>query len=68
MIVGRDLAFEIIDSFLNAEYKQSAENEKIIGKIMAIEEKYRDDEKEQVNNDKFFDEFIEKWDRGEYHD
>ncbi|MDU4446506.1 MAG: galactose-6-phosphate isomerase subunit LacB [Anaerococcus vaginalis] len=68
MIVGRDLAFEIIDSFINAEYKKSDENEKIIAKLMAIEEKYKDDEKSQVANEKFFDEFLEKWDRGEYHD
>ncbi|MDU3136992.1 galactose-6-phosphate isomerase subunit LacB [uncultured Anaerococcus sp.] len=68
MIVGRDLAFEIIDSFINAEYKKTEENEKLIEKLMAIEEKYKDDEKDQVSNDKFFDEFIEKWDRGEYHD
>ncbi|MBS4889934.1 MAG: galactose-6-phosphate isomerase subunit LacB [Anaerococcus sp.] len=68
MIVGRDLAFEIIDSFINAEYKKSDENEKIIEKLMAIEEKYKDDEKSQVANEKFFDEFLEKWDRGEYHD
>lgn len=68
MIVGRDLAFEIIDSFINAEYKKSDENEKIIEKLVAIEEKYKDDEKSQVANEKFFDEFLEKWDRGEYHD
>ena len=68
MIVGRDLAFEIIDSFINAEYKKSDENEKIIAKLMAIEEKYKDDEKSQVANEKFFDEFLEKWDRGEDHD
>ena len=68
MIVGRDLAFEIIDSFINAEYKKTEENEKIIEKLMAIEGKYKEDEKDQVSNDKFFDEFIEKWDRGEYHD
>lgn len=68
MIVGRDLAFEIIDSFINAEYKETEENEKLIEKLMAIEEKYKEDEKDQVSNDKFFDEFIEKWDRGEYHD
>ncbi len=68
MIIGRDLAFEIIDSFINAEYKKTEENEKLIEKLMAIEEKYKEDEKDQVSNDKFFDEFIEKWDRGEYHD
>ena len=68
MIVGRDLAFEIVDRFIAAEYKPTETNKKLIDKLMAIEEKYKDDEKDQVSNDKFFDEFIEKWDRGEYHD
>ena len=68
MIVGRDLAFEIVDSFINTEYEPTAEKDKMIEKLMAIEEKYKDDEKDQVSNEKFFDEFIEKWDRGEYHD
>ena len=68
MIVGRDLAFEIIDSFINTEYEPTEEKDEIIKKLMAIEEKYKDDEKDQVANEEFFDEFIEKWDRGEYHD
>ena len=68
MIVGRDLAFEIVDSFINTEYEPTEEKDKIIEKLMAIEEKYKEDEKDQVSNDKFFDEFIEKWDRGEYRD
>ena len=68
MIVGKDLALEIVDAFLETKYEESPEKDKIIEKIMAIEEKYKDDEKDQVSNEKFFDEFIEKWDRGEYHD
>ena len=68
MIVGRDLAFEIVDSFINTEYEPTEEKDKIIEKLMAIEEKYKEDEKDQASNDQFFDEFIENWDRGEYHD
>ena len=68
MIVGRDLAFEIVDSFLNAEYKESEENKKLIEKLMSIEEEQGEDKQAQFCNDEFFDEFLEKWDRGEYHD
>lgn len=68
MIVGKDLALEIVDSFINAEYKESPENKKLISKLMALEDKYLDDKKNQMDNDEFFDEFIEKWDKGLYHD
>lgn len=65
VIVGRDLGFEIIDTFLEAEYQKNEENDKLIEKIMAIEESYKD---EQTGDEHFFDEFLEKWDKGEYHD
>ncbi|WP_243344563.1 galactose-6-phosphate isomerase subunit LacB [Anaerococcus sp. AGMB09787] len=68
MIVGRDLAFEIIDNFIDTEYEASPEKEKMIEKLMAIEESYKDDRDSQVQNREFFNEFLEKWDRGEYHD
>ena len=68
MIVGKDLALEIVDGFLNTEYEASPEREKIIEKIMAIEENYKEDKKDQINNLEFFDEFLVKWDNGEYHD
>ena len=68
MIVGKDLALEIVDGFLETQYEQSPEREKIIEKIMAIEESYKEDKEKQVANPEFFTEFIEKWDRGEYHD
>ncbi|MDO4593836.1 MAG: galactose-6-phosphate isomerase subunit LacB [Tissierellia bacterium] len=65
MIVGRDLAFEIIDHFIDAEYKKSEENDKIIEKLMNIEKQYEDT---QTGDEEFFEEFLEKWDKGEYHD
>ena len=68
MIVGKDLALEIVDTFINTKYMESTENKKIIDKLMDLEDKYEDDKKDQTNNDKFFDEFIEKWDKGYYHD
>ena len=60
MIVGKDLALEIVDGFLNTEYEASPEREKIIEKIMAIEENYKADREKQVANDGFFTEFLEK--------
>lgn len=68
MIVGKDLALEIVDGFLNTEYEASPEREKIIEKIMAIEENYKEDKKDQLNNLGFFDEFLVRWDNGEYYD
>ena len=68
MIVGKDLALEIVDGFLEIEYEASPEREKIIEKIMAIEEDYKEDKEKQVKNEEFFTEFLEKWDKGEYHD
>ncbi|MDD7305223.1 MAG: galactose-6-phosphate isomerase subunit LacB, partial [Peptoniphilaceae bacterium] len=52
-------------TFLEAKYQKSEENDKLIEKIMAIEENYQD---KQTGDDHFFDEFLEKWDKGEYHD
>ncbi|WP_297280873.1 galactose-6-phosphate isomerase subunit LacB [uncultured Anaerococcus sp.] len=68
MIVGKDLACEIVDSFLNANYKQTNENKKLIDKLMVIEEEQGEDKNEQFCNQDYFDELLEKWDRGEYHD
>ncbi|MGO3018456.1 MAG: galactose-6-phosphate isomerase subunit LacB [Anaerococcus sp.] len=65
VIAGRDLGLEIIDEFLKAEYQKNEENDKLIEKLMSIENKYDDN---QTNDEGFFDEFIEKWNRGEYHD
>lgn len=68
MIVGKDLALEIVDTFINSKYKESTENKKIIEKLMSLEDQYKDDKKEQVGNNEFFDEYLEKWDKGCYHD
>ncbi|SMO58235.1 galactose-6-phosphate isomerase subunit LacB [Melghirimyces algeriensis] len=60
-IVGIGLIENIIDVFLETEYKPSKEKEEIIKKIDALVTN-----EEQMNNDHYFDEFLEKWDRGEY--
>jgi len=53
----------IIDVFLETEYKPTEENKKLIEKIDNMIEK------DYANGDEhYFDEFNEKWERGEYHD
>lgn len=63
-ITGVGLMENIIDAFLETKFEPTEEDKKIIEKIDSIAER-KDD---QFKNDHFFDEFLEKWDRGEYHD
>lgn len=61
-ITGIGLIENIIDAFLEAEYKPTKENEEIIKGIDSLIK----DDKDQFGNEHFFDEFIEKWDNGGY--
>lgn len=62
-IIGELLLFDIVMAFINAKYKENDKNKKIIEKISKIETI-----NENQKNENFFDEFLEKWDKGEYVD
>lgn len=62
-VSGIGMIEDILDAYFETEYKETQENKKMIAKINELIEKTED-----INDEHFFDEFIEKWNRGEYHD
>lgn len=63
-ITGLQLIQAIIDAFIKTEYKETPENKKLIEKIAALDSSGEN----IVGNDHLFDDLLEKWERGEYHD
>ncbi|SES05296.1 galactose-6-phosphate isomerase subunit LacB [Salisediminibacterium halotolerans] len=61
-IVGQGLMEEIVETFLNTDYVPTAEKESL---IQALEGPKDNDG--GLNDENFFDDLLEKWDRGEYH-
>ena len=63
-ITGEFLMTGIMLAFLEAEYESTPECDALIAKIDACNKADAEAQADQ----RFFDEFIEKWDRDEYHD
>lgn len=54
---------DILDAYFSTEYKPNEENKKLIERIDSLI-----DRTDYIGDDHFFDEFLEKWDLGKYHD
>lgn len=62
-VSGVGMIEDIMDAYFDATYKETPENKKMIEKIDSLIEKT-----DEINDEHFFDEFLDKWNRGEYHD
>lgn len=63
-ITGEFLICDIIQEFLKTDYQPTAENKALIERITQIESKNTD----KISDEHLFDDFLKKWDRGEYTD
>lgn len=63
-ITGEFLMADVMLAFLEAEYEATPEHDALVAKLDAINQA----DPETQADPHFFDEFLEKWDRGEYHD
>ncbi|WP_282920436.1 galactose-6-phosphate isomerase subunit LacB [Ignavigranum ruoffiae] len=63
-ITGEFLIKDIVDAFIKEDYVETAENKKLIEKIKQIESKYSS----KAFDEHLFDEEINKWNEGYYHD
>lgn len=63
-ITGEFLICDIVQAFLNEEYKPTEENKKLIDKLNELDSKFTT----QKYSEDIFDEFLRKWDNGEYSD
>lgn len=62
-VVGQGAIEDIVSTFLETKYNKTPENDALVEKINNLESSV-----EATNDEHYFDEFLEKWDRGEYHD
>ncbi len=63
-ITGEFLICDIVDAFLKQDYLPSKENQKLIAKLNALEENYVSIE----TTEDIFEQYLEKWKQGVYHD
>lgn len=62
-VSGIGMIEDILDAYFDAKYVPTQEKEAMIQKIDALI-----DRQDDIGDTHFFDEYLEKWDRGEYHD
>lgn len=62
-ITGEFLICDVLEAFIQAEYKETKRNKQLIEKINQCENK----QTQQMNSD-FFEEFLVKWKMGKYKD
>ena len=63
-ITGEFLMADTMLAFVNASYEPTPEHDALVAKLDAVNQA----DPEAQADPHFFDEFLEKWDRGEYHD
>lgn len=62
-VSGVGMIEDILDVYFNTEYAATPKHEELIKKIDGLIERT-----DYIGDEHFFDEFIEKWNHGEYHD